>query len=167
MGKLHCNCPVRSISNRQGTWWSAGSGDPYRVCVSLRAPECVADGANSFSLRRDADDRVPSVLLGDLCDVVLQARHTDHSDEPRLMASVGDVAEQLERSRGVVRKPRSTRGAFAPLTRIFHTETRNEVGGIITSHVESGIETDRCGDSADAKLYRDPSAICEARTARN
>jgi ABC-type uncharacterized transport system substrate-binding protein len=57
--------------------------------------------------------------------------------------------------------------AARSLARIFHTETRNEVGRIITSHVKSGVETDRCGDSADAKLYRDPSAICEARTARN
>jgi len=37
----------------------------------------------------------------------------------------------------------------------------------MTSHVESVVETDRDGDSADAKLYRDPSAVCEARTARN
>src|SRR5450759_4917573 len=39
------------------------------------------------------------------------------------------------------------------LARIFHTEAQDEVGGIITSHVESVVETDRRGDSADAKLY--------------
>ena len=53
------------------------------------------------------------------------------------------------------------------LARIFHTEAQDEVGGIITSHVESVVETDRRGGSADAKLYRDPSAVCEAWTARN
>jgi predicted ATPase len=56
---------------------------------------------------------------------------------------------------------------FVALARIFHTEMRNEVGGIITSHVESVVETDRRGDSADAKLYRDPSAVYEAGTTRN
>jgi hypothetical protein len=53
------------------------------------------------------------------------------------------------------------------LARIFHTEAQYEVGGIITSHVESVVKTDHRGDSADAKLYRDPSAVCDARTARN
>ncbi len=42
-----------------------------------------------------------------------------------------------------------------PLTRIFHTDTQNAVGGIITSHVEAGVKTEQRGDSADAKLYRD------------
>ena len=46
------------------------------------------------------------------------------------------------------------------------TETQHEVI-IITSHVESGVETDRRGDSPDTKLYRDPSPVCEAGTARN
>ena len=53
---------------------------------------------------------------------------------------------------------------YERLARIFHTEMQNEVGGIITAHVESVVETDHRGDSADAKLYSDPSAVCEART---
>jgi hypothetical protein len=65
----------------------------------------------------------------------------------------------------VLKGPRVT--VDGVLARIFHPETRNEVGGIITSHVKSVVKTDQRGDSADAKLYRDSSAVCEARTARN
>jgi digeranylgeranylglycerophospholipid reductase len=77
----------------------------------------------------------------------------------RRVLLVGDAAGMVS--------PVTAGGIHTALTRIFHTGTRKEVGGIIASHVESVVETDRRGDSADAKLYRDPSAVCEARTTRN
>src|SRR5208283_51700 len=75
---------------------------------------------------------------------------------PRSLSDDHDVTDYAESS--------LHEGNPMPLTRIFHTDARNEVGGIVTAHVESVVETDHRGDSADAKLYRDPSAVCEART---